>query len=204
MQSNQLTKLEIVQTLKNYLDPDVLKKLFPQAAPGQIWEILSDGQVNEIPPLKNTPQPEQPPLPATSKLGTCLLYTDGASRGNPGQAGAGAVLLDADRQELAARSTFLGVCTNNVAEYKALILGLETAKELGCPAVALHLDSELIVRQIQGRYKVKNETLKPLFQEVKQRLTRFSSWSITHVPRAENSRADGLANQGIDEKTDLG
>lgn len=198
MKSNQLTKKEIVHTLRQHLDEETLKKLFPRTTAGKIWEILSDGQVKEGAQQQETTTPDQSPKTTGSKLGTCLLYTDGASRGNPGQAGAGAVLLDADGQELAARSAYLGVCTNNVAEYKALILGLETAKKLKCPAVALHLDSELIVRQLQGKYKVKNETLKPLFQQVKDMLVHFTSWSVTHVPRAENSRADGLANKGID------
>jgi ribonuclease HI len=129
----------------------------------------------------------------------CRLFTDGASRGNPGQAGAGAVLFDTAGQELAARSLYLGQCTNNVAEYRALLLGLTMALEQGCDQVEIRLDSELIVRQIQGRYQVKHEALKPLFQEVKKLLAQFRSWSVAHVPRAENKRADELANQGIDQ-----
>ena len=130
------------------------------------------------------------------------MFTDGASRGNPGQAGAGAVLLGADGEELAARAEYLGVCTNNVAEYRALLLGLDEALARGCQQLAISLDSELIVRQIQGRYKVKNETLLPLYAQVQQRLARLGSWSISHVLRAQNSRADQLANQGIDNRHD--
>ncbi|WP_417908525.1 ribonuclease HI family protein [Candidatus Electronema sp. PJ] len=132
---------------------------------------------------------------------TWTLFTDGASRGNPGKAGAGAVLLDNEGCEQAARSLFLGQCTNNAAEYRALILGLQAALELGCSQLAIRLDSELIVRQIQGRYKVKHETLKPLFDEVKTLLAQIGSWSIAHIPREQNKRADQLANQGIDEET---
>jgi ribonuclease HI/probable phosphoglycerate mutase len=131
----------------------------------------------------------------------CRLFTDGASRGNPGQAGAGALLLDAEGRETAARSLYLGECTNNVAEYKALLLGLRTALEHGCACLDIRLDSELIVRQIQGRYKVKNQALKPLFQEVHLLLAQLESWSVAHLPRAENKRADQLANQGIDART---
>lgn len=130
----------------------------------------------------------------------CRLFTDGASRGNPGQAGAGALLLDATGQETAARSLYLGECTNNVAEYRALLLGLHTALEHGCACLEIKLDSELIVRQLQGRYKVKHEALKPLFQEVKILLAQLESWSVAHLPRAENRRADQLANQGIDAR----
>jgi ribonuclease HI/probable phosphoglycerate mutase len=128
------------------------------------------------------------------------LFTDGASRGNPGQAGAGAVLFDTEGHELAARSLYLGECTNNAAEYRALLLGLQSALEQGCSRLEIRLDSELIVRQIKGRYKVKHETLKPLFAEVKTLLAQFDGWVIAHVPRAQNKRADQLANQGIDEQ----
>jgi ribonuclease HI len=130
----------------------------------------------------------------------CMLFTDGASRGNPGQAGAGAVLLNQDGQEMATRSLYLGVCTNNVAEYQALVLGLQTAVDLGCTHLDLALDSELIVRQIQGRYKVKHPSLQPLFHQVKGLLTRLEAWSIRHVPREQNKRADALANQALDIK----
>jgi ribonuclease HI len=138
---------------------------------------------------------------------TCCLFTDGASRGNPGQAGAGALLLDAEGRELAARSLYLGECTNNVAEYRALLLGLEVALEQGCARLDIRLDSELIVRQLQGRYQVKNQVLKPLFQEVNNLLVRLESWSVAHVPREQNKRADELANQGVNEgvrKTEAG
>jgi ribonuclease HI len=127
------------------------------------------------------------------------LFTDGASRGNPGPAGAGAALFDTEGHELAARSLALGHCTNNAAEYRALLLGLQTALELGCARLDIRLDSELIVRQLQGRYKVKHETLKPLFEETRRLLDRLEGWSVDHVPRERNKRADQLANQGIDE-----
>ena len=130
----------------------------------------------------------------------CHLFTDGASRGNPGQAGAGAVLLDAEGRELAARSLYLGECTNNIAEYRALLLGLQIALEQGCTQLDIRLDSELIVRQLQGRYQVKNAGLKPLFQEVNKLLARLESWTVAHVLREQNRRADQLANQGVDSK----
>lgn len=109
------------------------------------------------------------------------------------------MLLDSEGRELAARSLYLGECTNNAAEYRALLLGLHAALELGCIQLEIYLDSELIVRQIQGRYKVKHETLKPLFDEVKILLAQIESWSIAHVPREQNKRADQLANRGVDE-----
>ncbi|PIE55984.1 MAG: ribonuclease H [Desulfobulbus propionicus] len=150
-----------------------------------------------------TPALQDPPLPA-SGVQPCRLYTDGASRGNPGEAGAGIVLQNDKGEELLTRSAYLGQMTNNAAEYHALILGLDTALELGCTEIAIFLDSELIVRQIQGDYKVKHQTLQPLFSRVRERLPRFTHWQIQHIPRTQNSRADKMANQGIDSRQQTG
>jgi ribonuclease HI/probable phosphoglycerate mutase len=127
------------------------------------------------------------------------LFTDGACRGNPGQGGAGAVLLGRNGEVLGTAKKFLGHCTNNIAEYRALILGLETALERGTSVISIYLDSELLVRQIQGIYRVKNPDLKPLMAEIRDLLDRFDTWKIEHVPRSENALADGLANEAIDE-----
>lgn len=128
------------------------------------------------------------------------VFSDGAARGNPGPAGAGAVLTKADGTVVAKVGRFLGVQTNNVAEYTALVLGLETALRLGANEVEVVADSELLVRQILGVYKVKNEGLKPLHQQVKALLARFAKSSVRHVPRAENKLADEMSNRAIDEK----
>jgi ribonuclease HI/probable phosphoglycerate mutase len=127
------------------------------------------------------------------------LFTDGACRGNPGQGGAGAVLLGRNGEVLGTAKKFLGHCTNNIAEYRALILGLEMALERGTSAISIYLDSELLVRQIQGIYRVKNPDLKPLMVEIRDLMDRFDTWKIEHVPRSENALADGLANEAIDE-----
>ncbi len=127
------------------------------------------------------------------------LFTDGASRGNPGEAGAGVQILDNQGRELATLGKYLGQCTNNMAEYHALILGLGEARKLGNRKISIYLDSELIVRQIEGRYKVKDTKLKPLFAKVRELLAGFTTWQVNHVSRSENMRADALANQGIDD-----
>jgi ribonuclease HI len=127
------------------------------------------------------------------------LFTDGACRGNPGQGGAGAVLIGGDGEVVGTAKKFLGHCTNNIAEYRALILGLETALERSAPAISIYLDSELLVRQIQGIYRVKNPDLKPLMLEIRDLLDRFDTWKIEHVPRSKNALADKLANESIDE-----
>lgn len=126
------------------------------------------------------------------------LYTDGASRGNPGPAGAGALLTDPAGNLLAEVSEPLGLATNNVAEYTALLRGLERALALGARRVRVFADSELMIRQLQGAYKVKNAGLLPLFQQARTLLRRFEEVSLTHVPREKNREADRLANQAID------
>jgi ribonuclease HI len=199
--NNLLTREQVLETLAEQLDDAVFTQLFPHHSSHAIRQMLTGTQSAGagIAPLTG-PTPISAKTTSSTVTGRCKLFTDGASRGNPGQAGAGAVLLDDTNRELAARSVYLGTCTNNVAEYKALLIGLQEALQLGCTDLAIALDSELIVRQIQGRYKVKNETLLILFNEVRKHLARFVTWSITHVPRAQNARADQLANKGIDQK----
>jgi len=127
------------------------------------------------------------------------LYTDGASRGNPGSGGAGAVLYDEKGTIVSTAKDFLGVCTNNTAEYKALILGLEESLRNGCRSLHIFMDSELLVRQINGSYRVKNEHLKILMKEVRRLLSFFDEYTVEHVERNKNKVADRLANEAIDE-----
>jgi len=125
------------------------------------------------------------------------IYADGASRGNPGEAGAGMVIMDSNHHTLLEKGTYLGRTTNNVAEYKALILALREAQRLGGEVLKVFLDSELVVRQLQGIYKVKSPNLKGLFKEATNLLRSFTSYDIIHISRDENSKADRLANQSI-------
>ena len=135
-----------------------------------------------------------------------LIRTDGAARGNPGPASLGAALYDlvrADARDPQARpdasiSAFLGVQTNNVAEYTGTLRALELAAELGAREVHLLLDSKLIVEQLAGRWRVRDAKLIPLWTACRQSLAGFERWSATHVPRAQNSVADALANEAID------
>lgn len=190
-------KKRLLHTLAKRLDAITLLQLFPGYDPQGLREMLSS-MADAIEDAQSTTNTNT----KTSEIvtdGSCCLYTDGASRGNPGEAGAGAVLLDANGLERAARAVYLGICTNNVAEYKALLIGLAEARLQGCQELTICLDSELIVRQILGEYKVRNESLLQLFQQVRVQLGHFKQWSIMHVPRAQNARADALANQGIDE-----
>lgn len=128
------------------------------------------------------------------------LFADGGSRGNPGPAASGAVLYAEDGSTLAEVGEFLGVATNNVAEWQALLIGLRRARELGVDTIAVRMDSELVVRQVTGVYRVKHEALVPIAGKVKTLLREFRSSDIRHVPRKENAAADAVVNQVLDEQ----
>jgi ribonuclease HI len=129
------------------------------------------------------------------------LFADGAARGNPGPAGAGAILLGERGEVLAELHRALGRATNNVAEYEALILGLEEAKRRGIARIDVRMDSMLVVRQMQGLWRIKHPGLRPLALRAGALLAEFPERTIEHVPRDENSLADKLANRAIDEGT---
>lgn len=128
------------------------------------------------------------------------LFIDGASRGNPGMAAAGVYMTDHEGNRISALSRYLGHKTNNEAEYEALLLGLQQAKRLGANALHIYTDSELVERQVNGRYRVKEPRLRLLHQKVMERLKAFSSFEIESIPREENQEADLLANQAIERE----
>ncbi|MFC3966097.1 bifunctional RNase H/acid phosphatase [Nocardia jiangsuensis] len=130
---------------------------------------------------------------------TVVVEADGGSRGNPGPAGYGAVVFDAERAEvLAERRASIGVATNNVAEYRGLIAGLEAAVELGAARVEVRMDSKLVVEQLSGRWKVKHASMIPLAEEARGLVAKFDAVTFTWIPRARNSHADRLANEAMD------
>jgi ribonuclease HI len=135
------------------------------------------------------------PSPAAAWTVRC----DGGSRGNPGPGALGYVLCDPEGREIEARGEFLGVCTNNVAEYRSLIAGLDAAARHGARTVVVRMDSELVVRQMLGQYKVKNAGLKPLYAEARTAVTRVGVVRFESVPRDDNGRADGLVNEALDQ-----
>ena len=142
-------------------------------------------------------RPDSPPLPVTTDQ-DAVLWTDGAARGNPGPAGIGAILKSQSGEVLYTGSEFLGHTTNNVAEYKAVLLGLAGALAQGVHRVEVRADSELLIKQLKGEYRVKSPGLRPLFEEARRLISRFSSVKLTHIRRELNGEADRLANQGID------
>ncbi len=152
-------------------------------------------------PLAKTQQ-APPGLPARAgSAGRLLVFSDGAARGNPGPSGAGAVITDATGKTVLARlGRFLGRQTNNVAEYQGLLLGLRHAIELKARDIEVRADSQLMIRQLAGRYAVKHPGLKPLHAEALRLLRSFEKFSLKHIPREENGLADEMSNRAIDEE----
>ena len=129
-----------------------------------------------------------------------VVHVDGGARGNPGPAGVGVVVSDPDGNELDRANAYVGETTNNVAEYRALLLGIERAQALGARDVEIVNDSELVARQVTGEYKVKKEDLRMLHAQALQALGAFDRWKIRSVPRLQNEVADALVNEAIDAR----
>ncbi len=132
-----------------------------------------------------------------------VLRTDGAARGNPGPSSAGIVIEKPGGTVLARMGRLLGRGTNNEAEYKALLIALEKARDLGATELDIRTDSELMARQVEGRYRVKAANLRPLYRRAKELLGGFEAWTLTAVRRGENAEADRMANLALDEGADV-
>jgi ribonuclease HI len=127
-----------------------------------------------------------------------VVHVDGGARGNPGPAAIGVVVTTPEGEVVRAMGTTIGEATNNVAEYRALLHGIEVARELGASELEIYGDSELVVKQVRGEYKVKDAGLKPLHAEARSALAEVGSWSFDHVRRENNADADLLVNQALD------
>ena len=160
------------------------------------------GQSKQLELTLSAPQPQQRlhSLKEQTRVlaleGVATIYIDGAAKGNPGLAAIGVIILQDGRTQREVAEV-IGETTNNVAEYKALIVGLENALELGATRVHVFSDSQLLVRQVNGVYKVKSLRLMPLFKQVGSLIQRLESFELQHVGRAHNTQADGLANRAI-------
>jgi ribonuclease HI len=175
-----------------------LTKLFPRAKEREqfIVETLNEAlDEAETHPITQ----EEPAMPVTIG-GTLHLFSDGGSRGNPGQAAVAAILEDPAKGEVLEQyAERIGVETNNVAEYRALLEGLRMAKKFQPSRLICHLDSELVVRQLNGQYQVKMPALKEYFDEAQQLASELNDVVFTHIPREDNYRADALVNKVLDE-----
>ena len=126
-----------------------------------------------------------------------VLYTDGGSRGNPGPSGIGVIMLDSNKKKIKEISRYIGLTTNNIAEYSALVCGLEEAAALGASDVVIFMDSELLAKQLSGEYRVKDGNIRPLFEKALGVLKNFNSFEIKHIDREKNKEADKLVNKAI-------
>jgi len=145
--------------------------------------------------------PKQSPFTGERTVRELILYCDGGSRGNPGPSAIGAVVFNADHdppEPVASVSERIGITTNNVAEYRALIAGLEAAAGLGARTVHVRADSLLMIKQLRGEYRVKNPNLKPLHTQALRLLAAYETVDLQHVPREENTEADALVNAALD------
>lgn len=168
------------------LDREELMRLLERVA-----ATLSGGAMKTLGALPRLTTPAPPSV---------RVYSDGAARGNPGLSGAGAVLVDPSGQVVDKLGKFLGRHTNNYAEYMGLLIGLRRARALGVREVEVYADSELMIRQLGGRYQVKSPSLKPLYDEAVRLLNDFSRVKLVHVPREMNKVADEMSNRAIDER----
>jgi ribonuclease HI len=170
---------------------------FPGLSRTDLVGVLLGRPAPSHPPPRAHPAGPVHPVRPHRKL---RVTSDGAARGNPGPAGAGAVVFDEEGQVLERLGKFLGRQTNNVAEYHGLLLGLRRAQELGAEELEVVADSELVIRQLSGAYQVRAPALRDLHSEALSLLKAFRKVKLLHVPRAENSEADEMSNRAIDEK----
>ena len=136
----------------------------------------------------------------TTRHSVLTIFTDGVARGNPGEGGFGVIIKDTDGTIIEEVGGYIGVTTNNIAEYTALVTALKTAIKYSDGKIIVYSDSELMVRQLNGIYKVKNEGLLPLYKEAKKLISNFGDFIIEHIPREKNKEADALANRAVDRK----
>lgn len=182
--------LEIVRILRLFaqgLNINEITEKFPSLSHDKVRDLL--GSLIE--------QLERTPVSRDSSP-ECIAHIDGACRGNPGQGGLGVVIVNQQGMVIKRVEEKIGLCTNNVAEYKALIRALEECSHLTHGEVLIKSDSQLLVRQLQGTYRIKDEKIKTLYQEARELQKKFSLVRFIHVPRAENAIADKLANEALD------
>lgn len=180
---------EVLQYLAETLSFAKTLERFPSLTNEKLKALLLDAS------LLFKEAPSKKIHPATEKL---IFYIDGASRGNPGKAAIGVVMMDGSGRVIDELKRYIGETTNNTAEYQALIEALTEGKRLGARDVQVFSDSELLVRQINGVYKVRDEKLLDLYKEAKRLISGFSDFKIGHITRDKNARADSLANQALD------
>lgn len=183
------TDLEVLELVFRSVDMETLRAKDPSITGERLRDLLGS--------LKGKLGSDVESAPPTEEI---VLYIDGAARGNPGKAGVGVVLKDKRGKVIEEGGQYIGETTNNVAEYRALLEGLKRSLARGVKGVEIFSDSELMVKQINGEYRVKSQSLLHLYMEAMKLLSSLTHWKIAHIPREQNSRADALANMAIDSQ----
>jgi ribonuclease HI len=190
---------ELLALIHKSIDMETLKEQDKAITKKRVDKLFQDlkGHVK-----KDDPDISEEEITGTSDIkkeaDLIVVNVDGASRGNPGESGVGVAIFDKDLNLINEACDYIGVATNNVAEYKALLLGIKLSTKYNAKRILFKADSELMVKQIKGEYRVKNAQLKLLFTEAQSLLKKLPNWKIMHVPREENKEADLLANKGVD------
>ncbi len=194
-----LKKIELLKNVYQAIDWAALYKTAPGIGRNEVDSLFREMREALMRTTESTvlPRESSENRPAAE---SAVLYCDGASRGNPGPASIGFVIESPDGIELAARGERIEETTNNVAEYTALLKGLREAIRMGVRNIEILTDSQLMARQLNGRYKVKSIALKPLFQETTELLGRFDHWTLRHIERQSNTKADQLASSCFKSK----
>jgi ribonuclease HI len=198
MSTDRVLLGRLADALKAFADGKSMKAALRDAGidPGQAGRLMSDLAGH----LYHQAAASEPVQRAKGGLRDAVAFSDGGSRGNPGEAACGVVICDGDGNELLRRAKRLGRLTNNQAEYEGVIYALELAGQLGAKKLEIRMDSELVVRQLEGRYKVKNEGLKPYHRRACDLVGEFQSVALTHIRRTDNKEADKLVNAALDGK----
>ncbi len=195
---------ELLSLVHKSMDMEILKKKNETITKKRVDKLFQDlkGYIKKD-DLTTSDKDETDDSNIKKEIDLIIVNTDGGSRGNPGESGIGVAIFDKDSNLIHEACDYLGIATNNIAEYKALILGIKLSMEYNAKEILFKSDSELMVKQIKGEYRVKNPQLKLLFTEVKELLRKLPNWKIMHVRREENSEADLMANKGIDMSVKL-
>ncbi len=195
---------ELLSLVHKSMDMEILKKKNETITKKRVDKLFQDlkGYIKKD-DLATSDKEKTDDSNIKKEIDLIIVNTDGGSRGNPGESGIGVAIFDKDSNLIHEACDYLGIATNNIAEYKALILGIKLSMEYNAKEILFKSDSELMVKQIKGEYRVKNPQLKLLFTEVKELLRRLPNWKIMHVRREENSEADLMANKGIDMSVKL-
>ncbi len=199
MKKDNISDYELLALIHKNIDVRRLKKQNETITKTRIDKLFQDLKIHlKKSNLSISTGSEEKDVSSNKQFDILTVNIDGASRGNPGKAGIGVAIFDKDSKLVKECSEYIGIATNNVAEYKALILGIKEAIKCGAQEILFKTDSELLAKQIKGEYKVKNTQLIYLFTEVHGLLKKLPKWKIRHIPRGENKKADMLANKGIE------